>query len=58
MFAVMGWESHPWRTEKGRSMSGNNPRKAYAKPVLQRREMLAEVTAVKKVSPGDKKKIK
>ncbi len=38
-------------------MSDSDARKPYAKPALHRRESLAEVTAIKKVSPGDKKKL-
>lgn len=37
-------------------MSDSNSRKPYTKPALLRREALAAVTAIKKVSPGDKKK--
>ncbi len=37
-------------------MSSSESRKTYAKPALVRRESLTEVTAMKKVSPGDKKR--
>ncbi len=37
-------------------MQTDQPKKVYGKPTLARREPLAAVTAIKKVSPGDKKK--
>ena len=38
-------------------MPKDQPKKDYSKPALARREALSEVTAMKKVSPGDKKKL-